>query len=100
MLPPAEDSHFFSASSAECAIVAAQHPTFILENAAAFHIGLPDPVTGVCGPGEAPVYRLWNRRADTNHRYTIDPAIRAAMLAQGWIAEGYGPNAVAMCAPP
>ena len=99
-LPPPEDSHFFTASSAECAIVAAEHPTFILENAAAFHIGLPDPVTGVCGPGETPVYRLWNRRADTNHRYTIDPAIRAAMLAQGWIAEGYGPNAVAMCAPP
>jgi hypothetical protein len=99
-LPPPEDSHFFSASAAECAAVAAQHPTFLLENAAAFHIGLPDPVKGTCGPGETPVYRLWNQRPDTNHRYTIDRAVRASMLAQGWIAEGDGPDAVAMCAPP
>jgi hypothetical protein len=99
-LPPPEDSHFFSASAVECAAVAAQHPTFVLENASAFQIGLPDPGTGVCAPGETPVFRLWNRRADTNHRYTIDLAVRASMLAQGWIAEGYGPNAVAMCAPP
>jgi hypothetical protein len=99
-LPPPEDSHFFSASTAECATVAAEHPTFIEENASAFYIGLPDPLTGVCAPGETPVYRLWNRRVDTNHRYTIEPAIRAAMQAQGWLAEGYGPNAVAMCAPP
>jgi len=62
--------------------------------------GLLAGATRVSSTSTAPVYRLWNRRADTNHRYTIDPAIRAAMLAQGWIAEGYGPNAVAMCAPP
>ena len=99
-LPPPEDSHFLSASPAECALVAAQHPSFILERAAAFHIGLPDAVTGLCAPDETPVYRLWNQRPDTNHRYTIDLGIRAAMLAQGWKAEGYGPNAVAMCAPP
>jgi len=99
-LPPPEDSHFFSASPAECAAVAAQHPTFILENASAFYLGLPDPVHGNCGPGETPVYRLWNHRPDTNHRYTIDRAVRAAMLAQGWIAEGDGPDAIAMCAPP
>ena len=99
-LPAPEDSHFFSASPVECAIVAAEHPTFLLENAAAFHIGLPDPVTGNCAPGETPVFRLWNRRPDTNHRYTIDRAVRATMQSQGWFAEGYGPDAVAMCAPP
>jgi len=99
-LPPPEDSHFFSASPAECAIVAAQHPTFVLESASAFHIGLPDPVTGACAPGDTPVFRLWNLRPDTNHRYTTDRAVRAAMQARGWIAEGYGPDVVAMCAPP
>jgi hypothetical protein len=99
-LPPPEDSHFFSASPDECAIVAAEHPSFVPESAAAFFIGLPEAVTGVCAPGETPVYRLWNRRPDTNHRYTTDRAVRTAMQAQGWWAEGYGPDAVAMCAPP
>ena len=46
-----------------------------------------------------PVYRVWNRRPDTNHRYTTDPAVRDAMVAAGGVAEGYGPDAVAMCAP-
>jgi hypothetical protein len=45
------------------------------------------------------VYRLWNNRADTNHRYTSSTATRAEMRARGYLAEGYGPDAVAMCAP-
>jgi len=45
-----------------------------------------------------PVYRLYNNRADTNHRYTTSLAIRSQMIAKGYIPEGYGPNAVAMCA--
>jgi hypothetical protein len=43
------------------------------------------------------VYRLWNHRADSNHRYTADAATRAAMLARGYAPEGYGPLGVAMC---
>jgi hypothetical protein len=34
-----------------------------------------------------------------NHRYTIDRALRDAMVAKGWVAEGDGPDAVAMCVP-
>ena len=45
------------------------------------------------------MYRVLNGRRDANHRYVTSPAIRATMLAAGWIAEGYGPDAVAMCAP-
>jgi hypothetical protein len=45
------------------------------------------------------VYRVWNNRADTNHRYTTDRAARDAMVAAGWIAEGYGNDAVIMCSP-
>ena len=30
-----------------------------------------------------PVYRVWNRRADSNHRYTTDRAIRDQMVARG-----------------
>jgi hypothetical protein len=44
------------------------------------------------------VYRLWNHRVDSNHRYTTDAAIKAQMIAAGSVAEGYGPDAVDMCA--
>jgi hypothetical protein len=46
------------------------------------------------------VYRVWNQRPDTNHRYTTSPAVRQQMLGQGWVGEGYGPMQVGMCAPP
>ncbi|MBI4740056.1 MAG: hypothetical protein HY777_00520, partial [Betaproteobacteria bacterium] len=45
------------------------------------------------------VYRLWNQRPDTNHRYTTDPATRAQMIAKGYVAEGYGSAGVVMCVP-
>jgi hypothetical protein len=35
---------------------------------------------------------------DSNHRYTTSAAIKADMLAAGYIAEGYGPDGVVMCA--
>ena len=45
------------------------------------------------------MYRLFSDRADANHRYTIDRALRDAMVAHGWLAEGDGPDTVLMCAP-
>lgn len=98
-LPPANgDSHFYSASPAECAEVKARFPSFVLEAPDVMYIALPNIVTGACPAGLVKVYRFWNNRADSNHRYTIDPAVRAAMLAKGYIAEGYGPDATIMCA--
>jgi hypothetical protein len=99
-------SHFFSASQDECDALAGQ-PGNILESAAAFHAGLP--VDGVCAtrgqiPWEGygviggPVYRLWNGKPDTNHRFVTDKAERDAMMARGWISEGEGLDGVAMCA--
>ncbi len=99
-IPPAQgDSHFYSASPAECAEVAAKFPAFSYESPSVMHVGLPDAATGACGGGWTPVYRLWNNRADSNHRYTTDKGVRADMLARGYVAEGYGPEGVAMCAP-
>ena len=48
-----------------------------------------------------PVYRLYddNRGGVPNHRYTTDLTVRAQMIAQGWMPEGVGPNAVEMCSP-
>ncbi len=47
-----------------------------------------------------PVYRVWDNRVDSNHRYTTSWTIRNQMVAQGGVAEGYGPNGVIMCAAP
>ena len=99
-LPPVYgDSHFFSASPAECAYVQAAMPAAELESANAFYLDTPDTTTGVCPSGTVAVYRLWNHRADLDHRYTTSATIKATMIAQGYVAEGYGPDQVAMCSP-
>jgi glucose/arabinose dehydrogenase len=99
-IPPANgDSHFLSASPAECATTKARFPQFIDESDNVMWITLPDLLTGSCPAGEAPVYRLWNQRGDSNHRYVTDLALRAQTIARGYVPEGYG-NGVAMCAPP
>lgn len=96
--PPHGDSHFHSASPVECARMRSMFPQFVRESDAVMHVALPDTTTGSCGPKQQPVYRLWNRRADAHHRYTADVATRDALVAQGWVAEGYGPDATTMCA--
>ncbi|TMH01092.1 MAG: hypothetical protein E6H69_08290 [Betaproteobacteria bacterium] len=63
-----------------------------------FTVDAPDPADGTCPSAALPIYRLYNNRADTNHRYTTSLAVRAQMMNAGWIAEGYGALAVAMCA--
>jgi len=105
-IPPQHgNSHFFSASPAECNAIAARigfdpnYSGYILETSAAFYIPLPDTRTGACPAGTVPVYRLWNGRPDSNHRYTTDPAVKAQMQALGYIPEGYGIDGVAMCSP-
>ena len=97
---PYGESHFFSASPSECADTLAKFPQLILESSAVMYIGMPDMTSGACPQGFAPVYRVWNKRSDSNHRYTTDRALRDAMVAQGYVAEGYGPNLIAMCAAP
>jgi glucose/arabinose dehydrogenase len=99
-LPPASgDSHFLSASPAECAATKARFPQFIVESDDVMRMTLPDAINGGCPAGTAAVYRLWNQRIDSNHRYVTDPALRAAMIARGHLSEGYGVDGVAMCAP-
>jgi hypothetical protein len=107
-IPPAEgDSHFFSASADECSQVHERYPEFLLESNAAFFVSLPDLTTGQCPLDptfdnydyQLPVFRLWNQRADSNHRYTTNAFIRSLMIQRGYVAEGYGPSAVAFCVP-
>ncbi len=101
-IPPAYgDSHFYSASPAECADAAAKYPFFVRESDKLFYIALPDTLTGSCPSATIPAYRVWDGRVDTNHRYTTSMAVVDQMRAQGWTAEGYGPGPYypIMCAP-
>ena len=94
------DSHFYSASGAECFEVAVRFSdAWKLESNDAFEIPFPDRLTGSCPTNTVPVYRLWNARIDSDHRYTTDPSTKQAMIAKGWLPEGYGPDQVVMCAP-
>jgi hypothetical protein len=101
--PAYGDSHFYSASPAECASTAAAHPVdWIYESSAVFYIPLPNTATGICATGTLPVWRFFNQLT-TNHRYTTDVATRNDMNSQPlvWIAEGYGPGPYypIMCTP-
>ena len=96
-IPPPADSHFFSAFAEECNAVAARFPSLVLETAAAFYVYLPNAETGECPYPFQPVYRVWNQRADTNHRFVDTLDLRGEMLAQGWAPEGRGPLGVAWC---
>ena len=93
-----KSSHFYTPDPNECAAVK-QNRDWQLEGVV-FGVLAPGP-DGSCPSGSAPVYRLYNngQGGSPNHRYTTSLPIRAQMLAQGWIPEGYGAVGVVMCAP-
>jgi probable HAF family extracellular repeat protein len=93
-----KSSHFYTPDAGECAIVN-QNGGWLLEGDV-MSAPVPDQA-GNCLVGTQPVYRLYNngQGAAPNHRYTTSLAIRSQMLAQGWIAEGYGNVGVIMCSP-
>ena len=92
------DSHFYSASPAECAKVQANFPAWLLESTDVFQVYQLETATGLCPAATLPVYRLFNQRSDANHRYTTSAAIFAEMLARGYVAEGSGSPPVVFCA--
>ena len=97
------DSHFITANAEECSLLM-QPPyssAWLLESADAFEVFLPDFPTGQCPAGSIPVHRAWDHRPDSDHRYTPDPAVELAMIALGYVAEGYGPppTPTSMCSP-
>lgn len=94
------NSHFYSASPAECAAVQAQFgQAWQLEAAEVFRAYLPNAATGACATGQVPIYRSFNNRSDANHRYTASASVQAAMLRSGFVAEGYGVPPVIFCGP-
>jgi hypothetical protein len=89
------DSHFFGRGTSECDATGVAHPQFTLEDPAFMHVFLP--VAGTCPAATTPIYRVFSNRADANHRYMTDRAVRDQMVARGWLAEGDGPDLVVMC---
>lgn len=62
-----------------------------------FQARLPS-AEGACQGSDTPLYRVYNngQGGAPNHRFTTSLSVRAAMLDQGWIAEGSGIG-VGMC---
>jgi hypothetical protein len=99
------DSHFYTPSAGECRDVAAKlggvwgSP----ESRSLFYAQVPSQTLNValnpCPASTATVYRLYSNSADINHRYTTSRAIRDAMVASGWLADGPARDGAVMCAP-
>jgi hypothetical protein len=100
---PGPNSHFFTPDPAECNAVmkiaeraAEDQPRWNYEGTpfSVFATGL-----GGCAAGKIPVWRAFNngptRGIESNHRYSIDRGVIAAMLADGWVDEG-----IAFCVDP
>jgi YVTN family beta-propeller protein len=97
-IPPGlGDSHFFGRGTVECTETAQKYPSFVVEDPSFMQMFLP--AAGICPIKTTQVYRIFSNRADANHRYTIDRAVRNQMVNLGWLAEGDGPDLVVMCAP-
>jgi hypothetical protein len=91
-------SHFYTPYTSECTGLKA-NPKWTFEGEV-FGFRLPDP-SGNCPGGTVPLYRFYNNSANQapNHRFTTSPLVRAQMVAQGWTAEGLGPQVVFACVP-
>jgi uncharacterized delta-60 repeat protein len=85
-------SHFFSASLSECSAV----PRPWIREGDVIPVALPAE-DGSCVNGTTPLYRLYNNSMGgvPHHRYTTSAAVRASMLAAGWIGEGAGVGVMA-----
>lgn len=94
------DTHFYSGSTDDCAAVHQKWPNqWQLESSDVFQVYMPDRMSGACPVGTLPVFRTWNGRVDSNHRYTMDPGVQMMMMGRGNVAEGYGNPPVVMCSP-
>lgn len=96
-------SHFYTPYAAECTALQtnpALSAVWELETTALYYLELTD-ASGNCPAGTAPLYRVYNNGMGgaPNHRYTADLAVRALMIAQGWVPEGNGPNIIFACTP-
>lgn len=85
------NSHFYTASAAECEKTKGD-PGWTYEGIAFY---AKRPVNGICPQNTVPIYRAYNMRwvhNDSNHRYTPRKSEYDKLVAKGWAGEG-----VALC---
>jgi hypothetical protein len=94
-----KSSHFYALHGLGCEQTLAAFPDWQLESSDLFNMLVPD-AAGNCPARSVPVYRVYNNGMGgaPNHRFTTDLAVRAQMLAAGWVPEGNGIG-VAFCSP-
>jgi len=96
-----KSSHFYTPYADECAKVK-RDPVWLFERNA-FYVRMPEGAEGArtCSTGTQPLYRAYNNGMSgaPNHRYTTDPAVLDAMMAQGWVMEGEAVTRVFACVP-
>jgi hypothetical protein len=92
-----KSSHFYTANTPEYQALLT-NPNWSLEGPV-FNTPMP-AADGSCPAGSIPIYRLYNNGMGgaPNHRFMTDAAVRAQMIAAGWIAEGAGIG-VGFCSP-
>jgi len=99
---PGHSTHFYSAKPAECDDVKVKYPTtWTFESDEVYRAFLVNPSSGACPADTQPVYRLFNNRADPNHRYTTQIGVFLHMKIKGYTPEGDGSPSlpVAFCTP-
>ena len=89
-------THFFTPLTEECSGL--KLSTDWIFEGTAFWVRMPDSA-GRCATGTKPLYRLYKSSVGgiPNHRLTTSAATRAAMVGNGWLAEGYGVDGVISC---
>jgi hypothetical protein len=93
-----KSSHFYTPNPVECDGVKL-NPDWQYEG---LKLYAPVPASdGTCPAGTRGVYRMYNQGQGgaPNHRFTTELAVRATMLAAGWVKEGDGPVGVSFCSP-
>ena len=96
-----KSSHFYTPYADECAKVK-QDPAWQFERSAFFvRMAEGAPGAATCSAGTQPLFRAYNngKSGAPNHRYTTDPAVLDAMIAQGWTMEGEAATRVFACVP-
>jgi hypothetical protein len=84
--PGGPTTHVFTLDLEECDAV--QRSGVWQYEAVAFMAHQADDLGACQAATDQPVHRLWRPFGESRHRLTVDPAIVAAMTAQGWIDEG------------
>jgi Repeat of unknown function (DUF5648) len=95
-----KSSHFYTPFAGECDGLRTDSRDWQYEGDG-FFVDVPD-ASGACASSTLrPVFRLYNngQGGAPNHRYTTDAAVRAQMLANGWLSEGLGEHGVIFCVP-